>query len=228
MKYGFLLLLLLCSVAEASSARNKIADACSELTNRDAVLTKNCVNHAELFELDSEFIRAVVGFHRSVDVRMMALKSGASVDTLKLCRSLGWNLDNTLSCLRAYPTPEIVKACKKVGAKEEDQLRCVREGRETAQIDACVAISPKVADRLSCLELDVPAMAIINCENKFHTFKERLRCMEKETAAKEDEYRRDQREMKDRVATMDRDPAPGDPLLVAPAPHRTPASAPTK
>lgn len=222
MKFLPLLLLLLCSAAQAGS---KIADACSELTNRDPALTKNCVNHAELFEVEAPFIRAVTQFHRSVEVRMKALKSGASVDTLNLCKSTGWNLDNTLSCLRAYPTPEVVRDCKKLSPKEDDQLKCVREGRDTSQINACLEISPLIPERISCLNLDVPAMATINCENKFHTFKERLRCMQQEIASKEDEYRRDQAEMHERAAALKKDPTYGDPLLWPAAPtHRSPAS----
>lgn len=219
-----LLLLLACSLpAEAGVVRNKIADACSRLTGRDPQLTKNCVNHAELFEVDSEYIRAVVEFHSSIEIRMKALKSGASIDTLKLCKSLNWSVDNTLSCMRSYPTPELVKECKKVSARQEDQLRCVREGRDTAQVHACNSISSTTSERFACLELNVPALATYNCRDKFSSFPERMQCMNAVVVAREEEYRRDQKEMKERELALKKDPAYGDPALVKP-PKRVPAS----
>lgn len=224
-----LCLLALSLSAEAGTVRNKIADACSRLTARDAELTKNCVNHAELYELDSGYVNAVVNFHSTVEVRMKALKSGANVDTLNLCKALGWSIDNTLSCMRSYPTPEVIKACKKISPKEDEQLKCIREGRDAAQINACEGFGTKVAERFQCLELDVSALATINCRSKFQNHSSRIVCMKEDIARREEEYRRDQGEMKERELALRADPAYGDPSMVSPAPsRRIPASSSRK
>jgi hypothetical protein len=221
------ILLLLSLPAEAGVVRNKIADACAELTSHDPDLTRNCVNHAELFEVDSQYIYAAAKFDRTVDVRMKALKSGATVETMKLCKSLRWNTDNTLSCMRSYPTPELIKECKKLSAREEEQLRCVREGRDTTQVQACNSMSEKTQERFQCLQLDVPGLATINCNNLHDNFKARMACMNVEVLAREEEFKRDQVAMQERIQAIKLDPTYGDSSLVVPGLHpsqRMPAS----
>ncbi|MGZ3693308.1 MAG: hypothetical protein ACXWQO_03830 [Bdellovibrionota bacterium] len=221
MKPLVLLLLLLITLPVEANAGSKIADACGRLTARDPELTRNCVNHAELFEVDSEYIGAVVQFNPSVEIRMKALKSGANVETLNLCKSLGWSTDNTLSCLRSYPTPEIIKSCKKLSPKQEEQLRCIREGRESTQVDACTTQSDLVSERFTCLDLNVPTLATINCNNLHSTFTARMACMKKEVLAREEEFQRDQTAMRERVKAIKLDPTYGDSSLVSGAPtHR--------
>lgn len=229
MRTLFFFLVLFSLPAEAGVVRNKIADACSRLTDRDPELTKNCVNHAELFEVDSQYIRAVVDFHPSVEIRMKALKSGASVDTLNLCKSLGWSIDNTLSCMRSYPTPSLVKECKKISPKEDEQLKCVRIGRETSQVQACGSLGERVEERFQCLSLDIATLDTINCRNTQQGFSARLRCLQKIVQAREEEYARDQAAMQARYVALKNDPAYGDPSLAPSAPRRrSPASIATK
>lgn len=219
------LLVLLSLPAEAGVVRNRITDACSRLTNRDPELSKNCVNHAELFEVDSQYIRAVVGFHPSVEIRMKALKSGASVDTLNLCKSLGWSIDNTLSCMRSYPTPALVKECKKISPREDEQLKCVRIGREVSQVQACGELSDLAEERFHCLSLDIGTLATLNCRNTQRGFSARLKCLEKIVQAREEEFLQDQSALQARYLALKSDPTYGDPSLLPSSPRRrAPAS----
>ena len=210
--------------AEAARA-HKIADACQALANGDRDLITKCVNHAELFELEATFIRTVVAFHNDVEVRMKALKSGANVDTIQLCKSLGWSLENTLSCLRAYPTPELLRGCKKLSKVEDEQLRCVRYGREVSQVNACETMSENSGDRFRCLELDVPALAAINCRNKSSAVTGRFHCLEQFVRARTEENERDSQQMRREALARIADPANADPLVAPSAPtRRRPAS----
>jgi hypothetical protein len=215
--------LLLTFATEAQSA-HRIADACGLLTHNDKDLMVKCVNHAELFELNSEFIKAVADFDPSTEIRMRVLKSGASSDTLQLCKKLRWNLENTLSCLRSYPTPELLKSCKKLSSSEDDQLRCLRLGREAAQVSACDEISGKAWEKFACLERDVPALAVLNCRNQSEKANTRLRCLDEAVQAREEEYRRNQGSMKRDALAGIADPAYGDPDRVPSFPaKRAPA-----
>lgn len=217
---------LFLSLAGEAESANRIADACALLTQNDHELTTKCINHAELFELDSGFIKAVAAFDRSIDIRMRALKSGANTDTLELCKKLRWTTENTLSCLRSYPTPELIKGCKKISSSEEDQLRCIRLGKEPAQVNACDSIASQVKEKFRCLEMDVPALATLNCRNKSDSEKIRQNCLQQLVHAREEEYRRDQNEMKREAKASLLDPAYGNPEKVPSFVRRRPASGP--
>lgn len=196
--------LLLPSLASAGLRASKVAESCRALTDGDRELLPKCVNHAELFEVDAKLIREFAGFHRDVEIRMKALKSGADSEGLALCKEAGWNLENTLSCLRSYPTRSLLKSCKKLSPNNEDeQLKCLRLGRETAEVDACAGIGATTDEAFRCLEIHATAMQVLHCK-RAGLGKPAFRCLNKIVGLREEEFRRSLAETKIRVAEEER------------------------
>lgn len=176
-----LLLLQFFTTAQAASLR----DACREFSFGEGAAMRKCMSHSESFELNGEFVSAVNSYSRDPEVRMKVLKSGANLETLKICRATGWSLDNQISCMRPYPTEEIMKACRKISGDEEEQLRCVRIGREPNQILGCAKFSRNIDHRFSCMEEDLPVVDARICAKKNKTEAGRMKCLQ-EFVAKRD------------------------------------------
>ncbi len=195
----FALFFSLFLLAPEAEAKSSLAVACQQLVKNDKTLLPKCVSHGEFFELNSEFVSACTKFHDDVEIRMRCLKSGANMEILKLCQSAGWSLDGTLTCLRAYPTSDGMKACKALSEMEEEQIRCVRMGREKAQVDSCVALAASAEERLHCLQMDIPYFEANRCSKNYKDNTNRFHCLENYVAQRENEFRRDQAEVRGRV-----------------------------
>lgn len=199
--FSVILTVILLQTAWASPS---LVDACRELTNRDPELTKKCFAHAELFEVPVHFVRAVADFDPSVENRMKALKSGADVNTLALCKQQSWSKEGTLTCLRSYPTPELIRACKKISGQEEDQLRCVRMGRETAQVESCFLLGDTMKERFRCLEMDIPALEARTCDTQQSAADGKFKCLQRVVDRRERESLEFYNETRTRVLAEER------------------------
>lgn len=128
MKLAFVILALFFAIP-ARAANNAVNDACKRLCDTDGECVKKCVGQAELFELKADFINAVTDFTKLPGDRMRALRSGANLEVLALCKQSGWSLDNMMICLRSYPTAEVIKGCKRKSQLQETQVECMRQGK---------------------------------------------------------------------------------------------------
>jgi hypothetical protein len=173
----FILTLLL--ALPASAANNAVNGACRQLCDGDSDCVRKCVGQAELFELRAEFIRAVTEWTVKPDDRMRALRSGANLEILDLCKRTGWSLENMMICLRSYPTRDVIKNCKKLSTLQEEQVQCVRLGKTEAEIDACVRFVPAPNFRLTCLEHQVSMRELKSCDAQGGDSRERMRCLER-------------------------------------------------
>lgn len=124
------LAILLCSLhaIAAIAATSGVNEACKQLCDQEAACLKKCVGHAELFEIRPELIKSVAAFDPDTETRLKVLRTGASAETLELCKKADWSLENTLICLRSYPTRDLMKACTKAKRGEDEQVECVRSG----------------------------------------------------------------------------------------------------
>lgn len=184
-------LLLLSAFLSTPAEATGLRAACNEFAGRDRAALKKCVAHGELFELNGAIVQACTAFSRDPDYRMKCLKSGADVETVKLCRTTGWTIDNVASCLRYYPTAELIKSCKDLSADEEEQIKCVRLGREPSQVKACVVSVESLKGRMLCLEKDVAVAEARICSRKNRGEKARLGCMEEFVAKRDGTYFRE-------------------------------------
>lgn len=157
--------------------------ACNQLTDNNKTEALKCLNHAEFFELDKDFIQACGRFHHSLDLRLKCLKSGANKEILQLCEEAKWSMESTLICLRSYPTVEVIRSCKKFSAKEDEQIHCVRLGRDASQVNSCAKISTNQALRMECLQMDAPSREVKRCAKGKDS--KRLACLEKFVAQRE-------------------------------------------
>ena len=178
MKSSLLLFLALLPLSGAH-AGNAVNDACKRLCETDSECVRKCVAHAELMELKADVIHVAAGFHKSVDMRLTALRTGASIETFEICSKSGWSTDNTLTCLRAYPTQELMKSCKKLSPREEDQVKCLRNGKTSAEVEACLKILVSTDLRLQCVGLQLSAEATEGCNLKGQGSRDRLHCLER-------------------------------------------------
>ncbi len=169
----FLLLLALPAEAAGSSAH----EACRRLCENEGDCVRRCVGHVELMEVKANLVNTAADFDKSVEVRMTALRSGASIETFSICGNSGWSTHNKLICLRSYPSPELMKSCKTLSSREADQVRCLRNGKSSADIDTCnrILVSPDL--RLECLGLQITAKEMSPCEGKGSGSRERLDCL---------------------------------------------------
>ncbi len=163
----------------AWSANNAVNDACKDLCSRESECVRRCIAHAELFELNADFIRAVTDFTKHVDDRMRALRSGADIQILELCKETGWSLDNMMICLRSYPSQEVIRNCKKLSPRQEDQVQCVRLGKAAAAIDACNRLTPSGDLRLECLGLPLTVEETKLCGSSGGNSNTRMKCLER-------------------------------------------------
>lgn len=163
----------------ASAANNAVHDACKRLCDQESECVHKCVAHAELFELRAEFINAVTDFTKRTDDRMRALRSGADLQILSLCKDVGWSLDNKMICLRSYPTPEVIRNCKRLSPREEEQVQCVRLGKTEAEINECIQLVPGSDRRLECLQRGVTARETRSCREGGGDTYEKMKCLEK-------------------------------------------------
>ena len=191
MKSSLLLFLALFSLSGAH-AGNAVNDACKRLCETDGDCVRKCVAHAELMELKADVIHVAAGFHKSVDMRLTALRTGASIETFETCGKSGWSTDNMLTCLRAYPTPELMKSCKKLSPREEDQVKCLRNGKTSAEVEACMKILVSTDLRLQCVGLQLEAKVTETCDLKGQGSRDRLRCLERAPRSASDAHPRRQ------------------------------------
>lgn len=160
-------------------AGNAVNDACKRLCDAEGSCVRKCVAHAELMEVKADLINVAAGFHKSADMRLTALRTGASLETFEICGKSGWSMDNTLTCLRSYPTPELMKSCKKLSPREEDQVKCLRNGKSSAEVEACLKILVSADLRLQCVGLQLDVKATAACELNGQGSRDRLRCLER-------------------------------------------------
>jgi hypothetical protein len=175
----------------AFAANNAVNDACRRLCAADTDCVHKCVSQAELFELKPDFINAVTDWTKKPDDRMRALRSGADVLILELCKSTGWSLENMMICLRSYPTPEVIRNCKRLSPLQEEQVHCVRLGKTEAQIDECNQLVPGSGHRIACLERRVTAPDTRNCRDLGGDSFERMQCLEKAELSRAEKSRHD-------------------------------------
>src|SRR5690606_2320652 len=76
----------------------RIKEACARLGRTTSQLAR-CIEFAETYEIEPAFISACADFSQSDEVRMECVKSGSTYVNLRLCQSMGWNEENTLTCL---------------------------------------------------------------------------------------------------------------------------------
>jgi hypothetical protein len=191
-----LAIVVLFASAPALAGNNAVNDACKRLCNAESDCVHRCVAQAELFELRSDFINAITDFTKGVDDRMRALRSGADLTILSLCKTTGWSLDNMMICLRSYPTPEVIKNCKRLSPRQEEQVECVRLGKSEAEIDACIRLVPGSDRRLQCLGLRVTANETANCGEAGGDSYERMKCLERNASENADKIRRRELDMR--------------------------------
>ena len=96
--------------APAQAANNCVHDACRRLCETERDCVRRCVSHTELMEVRAEIVNTAADFHKLPEVRLMALRTGASLETFDLCQKTGWSSDNKLICLRSYPSVEVIKS----------------------------------------------------------------------------------------------------------------------
>jgi hypothetical protein len=176
MKLHFPLILLLIPVSLLAGS-NSAHEACRRLCDVGSECVRKCVGHVELMECRAEVVNAAAEFHKSADIRLTALRTGASLETFDICRKTGWSTDNKLICLRSYPTADLVKACKSMSAREEDQVNCVRNGKSAADVEACNRLLVSGDMRLKCVGLEVSAMEAESCDRKGQGSLQRLECL---------------------------------------------------
>jgi hypothetical protein len=181
--------LLVFFATTAWAGNNAVNEACKRLCNVESGCVRRCVGHAELFELKSDFINAVADWTKTPDDRMTALRSGANLEILSLCKQTGWSLDNMMICLRSYPTPEVIKACKKLSPLQEEQVRCVRRGKTDAEVEACNRLVPGSDRRLECLDRNVTAQDVTTCREEGGDSYEKMRCLGRAELARTGESR---------------------------------------
>jgi hypothetical protein len=184
----FIFLFLLASPAHA--ANNAVNLACKSLCASESECVRRCVGQAELFELNADFINAVTEWTKKPDDRMRALRSGANIEILQICKTTGWSLDNMMICLRSYPTPEVIKACKRLSALQEEQVRCVRMGKVDAEVDACSKLFPGSDRRLLCLEKNITAEDTNECRTLGGDSYEKASCLDRSEAVRMGEARK--------------------------------------
>lgn len=172
--FSIAVLLLACT---ALAANHSVHDACKRLCATASDCVHKCVSHAELMEIRPDLVNVAADFHKDPEMRMTALRSGASMETFDLCKKTGWSTENKLICLRSYPTAELIKSCKKLSAAEEDQVRCVRNGKSSAEIDKCSSMLVDTKMRLECLGLEVSAKASDECGSLNQGSRQRLDCL---------------------------------------------------
>jgi len=135
MKLIFIFLLtFLMPTANAGSRANQ--EACRLLCESESDCLRQCVDHTKLMELHAELVNAASSFDKMPEVRLRALRTGATVEVFDICSKIGWSTENKLICLRSYPTKESVKTCKKLSSREEDQVRCVRNAKISGEARA--------------------------------------------------------------------------------------------
>ncbi len=201
-RYAFFLMMILTGSAEAGP----LSRACSQLVKSNPAELKKCVSHSEFFELNAAFVQECTKFHSDVEVRMKCLKSGANLDTLKICKSAGWTLDGTLTCLRSYPTEDLMKSCRKISSDEEQQIRCLRSGVDHTQVEACLSFSKNLDQRFQCMKMDVPTFEAKRCERIAKDEKSRFSCLQDFVAMRERDYKLDQQEVRSRMLASDKEP----------------------
>lgn len=202
MIWALLQLILLSSPTHASQA----AEACLKLTKNDKSLAKKCHAHLVNFELDHKFAEACTQIHNDVDVRMRCLRSGANLDTVKICKGAKWSLDGTLTCLRSYPSREIIAKCQSFLRTEEDQLRCVRSGRDGNQIQACLDYVQDKDQRFICLGMDLAKEDTGFCARKNPSAGSRMQCLERIAKEQERRVREYEGESRARALASDAEP----------------------
>jgi hypothetical protein len=171
------LLLFALSPLTHAFAGSAVNDACKRLCETERECVRKCVGHSELMELRADLINVASDFHKEPELRLTALRTGASLETFEICRRSGWSTANQLTCLRAYPTPELMKSCKKLSPREEEQVKCIRIGKTSAEVDACLKILVSNELRLECVGLKLAAEEIESCELKGKGSHDRLRCL---------------------------------------------------
>jgi len=186
MKIALLTFSFLFSNVPAHAANNAVNLACKSLCNAESDCVRRCVGQAELFELKPEFISAVAEWTQKPDDRMRALRSGANLEILDLCKQTGWSLDNMMVCLRSYPTFEVIKSCKRLSPLQEEQVRCVRMGKTDAEVESCRKLFPGTDRRLECLSRNVVAYDIDHCRPYGDTAA-KARCLEAAEAVRSGE-----------------------------------------
>jgi hypothetical protein len=172
------------------AANNAVNLACKSLCASESECVRRCVGQAELFELNADFINAVTDWSKKPDDRMRALRSGANVEILQLCKATGWSLENMMICLRSYPTPEVIKACKRLSTLQEDQVRCVRAGKVDAEVDACNKLFPGSDRRLLCLQKYTTAQDTDACRTLGGDSYEKATCLDRSEAVRLGEARK--------------------------------------
>jgi|GEM_PF-5575746 len=178
MRTFFFSLFLLISLS-ASAANNSVHEACRRLCEVEADCLRRCVSHAELMEVRADLVNVAADFHKNPEIRLTALRTGASLDTFGLCGKTGWSTDNKLICLRSYPTAELIKSCKNLSPREEDQVRCVRNGKSSVEVDACSSLLTSPELRLECIGLPITAQQAFSCKVSGLGSQQRLDCLKR-------------------------------------------------
>jgi hypothetical protein len=203
-----LLLILVGLLLPAQAANNSVNVACKRLCDTQSECVRKCVAHAELFELNSDFVNATADWSPDPEIRMKVLRTGANVEILALCKQTGWSLDNMLTCLRSYPTPEVIKSCKKLSTGQEEQVRCIRMGKTSAEIEACTLLAPSASQRLECLGKEVTAQETRECRRLGPDIQQRMQCLDRARKNVEAEAKEFQDEARHRVAEEARKAGP--------------------
>lgn len=173
------LFLLALSPLTHAFAGNAVSEACKRLCEAERDCVRKCVGHSELMELRADLINVAADFHKEPELRLTALRTGASLETFDICRKSGWSTDNQLTCLRAYPTPELMKSCKKLSPREEEQVKCIRMGKTAAEVDACMKILVSNDLRLECVGLQLPVKVTEGCDLKGRGSRDRVECLKR-------------------------------------------------
>jgi hypothetical protein len=182
------LVLFISILLSPSAGAVSLKEACRSFALADGTVEKKCIGHGQYFELHGDFVAACTDFSPDPDVRMRCLKSGANLETLRLCQSTGWELDNILSCMRSYPTPGVIAACKKISPDEAEQLRCVRVVREASQVAGCISFARSLENRIECLERDLPVQEAKFCARRNRDENGRMDCLHEYVARRDGIY----------------------------------------
>jgi hypothetical protein len=186
--------------ANASNATPSQIRLCSALAKGDGHVERSCRAHSVNFESPPQLIEACTKLDPNPDVRIRCLRSGANLEVFALCRSLNFNLSNTLTCLRSYPTSELLTACQKGGSGEEFLMACLRSGREPAQISACTQLFNQPSERAKCWVFNIPHLQASVCGRR-NSSSARFDCLKEEVASQEYDARLDQRDLKRSLAS---------------------------
>ena len=177
--FFILLSSLLSFVALSADASNP----CTAFGGPDS--QNRCREIVSTYEVSNAVVKYCSEFSRSQEQNFQCLRSGASIEAMNSCKSLGLLPENTLSCFRYSINLSLVKVCGESFQTEDGKLDCVRYGREIGQVQNCKNLFSSEDLRSQCLEFEFTGKELFQCRKQADDEDSRKACLSQTIAVRE-------------------------------------------